>query len=117
MATLASLSSGVILTPSRLNNVMLSWWLINVPLLGPAYKSVRQVGVPAAYSCGVRALGLNPSILPRKDLNSAKVISLVRHSADAGAFVSALKGLKACVHLLARGVSNILVEVCRSFCA
>ena len=59
-------------------------------LQGAVHGVVRQLAVPAAYSCGVRALGLNPSILPRKDLNSAKVMSLVRHSAEAGVLVSAL---------------------------
>jgi len=59
--------------------------------------------------------------LPRKVLNSASVMSLVRHSAVAGvttdpsaATVADVNGF---VQFAASGVSRMFVVVCRSFCA
>jgi hypothetical protein len=81
---------------------MLSACVSRVPLVGPEYRSVRQVAVPPRYSCTVRARGLEASILPRRVLNSASVMSLVRHSAAAGVSrlpapskVAGVKGLRA----------------------
>ena len=74
---------------------------------------MRKAGVPSKNSATIVALGLKASILPLRVLNSARVISLVRHSADAGVF----NGVNPLVHVFASGVSRILVVVGRSFCA
>ncbi len=119
MGTLALLSSGVIFTPSFLNSSMLSLCVSKVPLLGPEYKSVLVLSVPFMYSATERARGLDASILPRKVLNSASVMSLVRHSALAGVVTapvaSKVAGVNGVVHLAANGVARMLVDVCRSF--
>lgn len=121
IGTLALFSSGVIFTPRRLNSSMLSRCVSSVPLLGPEYRSVRQLAVPPRYSAGVRAFGLKASILPRSVLNSASVMSLVRHSALAGVArlpaASKVAGTNGRVHLPASGVTRMFVVVCRSFCA
>src|SRR5882762_408382 len=97
-------------------SLMLSLWLSSVPPV--AYRSVRQFGVPPRNSCAVRALGLEASILPWRDLNSSSVRSLVQHSAEAAlvrlpeASNSAFE--KGTEHFLARSVTRMVVVVCRS---
>ena len=120
IATLALFSSGVIFTPSFLKRLMLSLCVSSVPLVGPAYKSVRQLGVPPRYSATVLAAGLEASILPFRLLNSATVRSLVQHCAEAALITlpdpSNCAGVKGLLHLAASGVARILVVVCKSHC-
>src|SRR4030065_745086 len=120
METPAFFSSGVIFTPKDLNNSMLSACVISVPR--EEYKSVRKLSVAFMY-CSTRvAFGSNASILPFSDLNSATVMSLVQHSACAGAMVAPVTGsftagLKGTEHLPASsGTARMLVVVCRSHC-
>src|SRR5688572_10962775 len=98
---------------------MLSLWVRSWPLVGPAYRSVRKFAVPPRNSCGVLAAGLKASIFPRSVLNSARVISLVRHSALAGVTRAPLganvAGVKGWMQVLASGVTRIFVVVARSF--
>jgi hypothetical protein len=121
IVTLGLFSSGVIFTPSCLKSSMLSACVSSVPLVGPEYRSVRKFAVPPRYSATVRALGLAASILPRRVLNSASVISLVRHSAVAAVrrlpLASKVAGVKGRMQVEASGVARMLVVVCRSFCA
>ena len=79
---------------------------------------MRQFGVPPWNSAGVVAFGLDASILPLRVLNSARLRSLVQQSA-AAAFVrlpllSKTAGENGWEHAAARGVTRILVVVCRS---
>jgi hypothetical protein len=60
----------------------------------------------------VVALGLLASILPQSVLNSAKVMSLVQHIADAGVPAAGLAGVNGCVHLAASsGMARMFVVV------
>ncbi len=80
------------------------------------YRSVRKYGVPSRYSVTFVALGLKASILPQRDLNSARVMSDVQQFALAA--VPLLAGVNGVVHLDARSVRfRILVVVCKSHCA
>ena len=118
--TLGSLSSGVIFTPSSRNSAMLSACVSSVPLATPGSKPSRSAGAVATNSSGVRAAGLNASILPRSDLNSATVSSLVRHSARAARTTrprsSISAGRNGSTHVAASGVTRMSVVVARSFC-
>src|SRR5881394_2885630 len=65
----------------------------------------------------VAASGLAPSILAISVLNSASVMSLVQHFADAFFPLAGSAGLKGCEHLAASaGTERMLVVVCRSHC-
>jgi hypothetical protein len=67
IGTSGDLSSGVILAPRLLNSSMLSLWVTSVPLVGPAYRSVRKLAVPprnsAACARGVGRVHLSPQRL------------------------------------------------------
>jgi hypothetical protein len=61
------------------------------------------------------AAGLNASIFPHSVLNSASVMSLVQHTADAGVPAAGFAGENGCVHFAASsGMARMLVVVCRS---
>ena len=113
MLTWGVFSSGVNLRFQPSTKSMYSLCVTTVPQV--EYRSVRKYGVPSKYSSTVVALGLKPSILPHRDLNSASVISDVQQSASAS--VPLLAGVKGVVHLDANSVLfRISVVVCKSQC-
>ena len=59
--------------------------------------------MPPINSATVVALGLKASIFPLRVLNSARVISLVRHSADAGVFS------ECCTKVIMSGVNDKVI--------
>src|SRR5262245_13671990 len=96
---------------------MLSRWLRSVAPV--EYRSVRQFGVPPWNSAGVVASGLNASIFPLRDLNSASVRSLVQQSAEASLVRAPVTGSNSAgengaVHFDARFVVRMSVVVWRS---
>ena len=98
---------------------MLSACVISVPLSMPS--ALAGVRPPRTNCSADTARGSKPSCLPRKVRNSASVMSLVRHSAVAGATSvpapSNCAGWNGRVQRAASGVSRMSVVVCRSFCA
>src|SRR5262245_44895576 len=69
------------------------------------------------YCSTVVAFGLEASILPCSVLNSANVISLVQHCAEAGVPATGSAGLNGCEHFAASaGTARIFVVVCKSHC-
>ena len=110
---MASFNSGVNLPPNCLNKAIDSRCVNTVPPFSE-YSSVRHGVVPAIYDGISLAFLFTPAILPRKVLNSSRVMSVVRHSASAGS--APFAGVNGLVHRSCKLVSNILVVACKSFC-
>ena len=94
---------------------MLSAWLSSVPQVSTARcASVRR----AAQIFRHRGRGGVGGVhLALERLNSASVMSLVQHMADAGVPGCGSAGVNGCVHLAASsGIARMLVVVCRSHC-
>lgn len=103
MSTEGDLSSGVKFAPRPPMSAIDSAWVTSVP--HDEYRSVRKFGVPPRYSSTVVADKSDASILPQSVLNSARVMSLVQHVAEASVPALASLGTKGEVHLTARSVA------------
>ena len=90
-----------------------SAWVIAVA--PSAYWLLRQEGEPPWEAAAVVAVLSKLSILGVRLRNCSRVISELRHSAEAGAVP--LAGVNGVMQVSARSVVRILVVVCKSFCA